>query len=117
MVAGQLPHWAEQQAHHHHHHHLHTLQDAEAQQQSAGTGSQDSGSSEHCDDDDLVLPLEPAAVHLHTTPKDLQFPENFSKVSRKLRATCCPTLDWHLLAAINAPHCLHCTAWAPAISM
>jgi hypothetical protein len=93
MVAGQLPHWAEEQAHHHHHHHV-TPQDGDAQQQGAGTGSQDSGSSGHCDDDDLVLPLEPAAVHLHTTPKDLQFPENFSKVSSNQTANCQQSFHW-----------------------
>lgn len=85
MVAGNLPAWAEEQQHHHHHHHIHGRSQQEQQQ---GTGSaarqeQDAASSScsQSSDDSLVLPLEPAATHCHTTPKDLQFPPQFSKVS------------------------------------
>jgi hypothetical protein len=95
MVAGHLPAWAEEQQHHHHHHHIHQhnhkrSQQEQQQQQAAGAAAgqeQDaaavssSSSGLQSSEDSLVLPLEPAATHCHTTPKDLQFPPQFSKVS------------------------------------
>lgn len=85
MVAGNLPAWAEEQQHHHHHHHIHGRSQQEQQQGAGSAAGQEQGAaSSSCSqssDDSLVLPLEPAATHCHTTPKDLQFPPQFSKVS------------------------------------
>jgi hypothetical protein len=89
MVAGDLPAWAEEQQHHHHHHHHYHVHRSAKQQQEQHNGAavdarpgQQGGcsSSSQYSGDDLVLPLEPAAMHRHTTPKDLKFPEKFSKV-------------------------------------
>jgi len=67
MVAGSLPDWAEQQTHHHAQH--------AGEQQEAG---QQQGLGQHTDES-IMLPLEPATA-THTTPRDLEFPPQFSKV-------------------------------------
>jgi hypothetical protein len=108
MVAGDLPAWAEEQQHHHHHHHHHAHHSARQQQEqqdgAAADGAGQQGgcsSSSNYSDDDLVLPLEPAAMHHHTTPKDLKFPEEFSKVS-------CDKSDSRLFALWHVGFCVHC---------